>query len=608
MNCQRALSAVLSNLVLVLAAAAIFQAEAQTSPAELAQTVVEQWTAGAEKKFAAVYPFREGRDTLSAALGAQARTAGLAHVIRAGVGQALLLISGVPVLPNSGDATGLSVGFSGVYEARAEDGVWKLHSRIPLDNLGRILAHDMKVTVLPGSGVTIEDRMRVQVTGHDGFAVRLNHTAKIESIRAAGKEPAYRFGGGLLWVELPEGETEWTIRYSIVVEKGPQDTNSACFLESAGHVRNQYIWHPVLGFDSAASWADFHVEVRIPKEFRVSTSIPQTERVEGGDRIIEGKTIQPAVALTLVYDREWNVETRSIGDTRVELFLAPDVEPNAAEIFAEFRSVFELLSKRFGRLPSRYFAIVQARSWKDNPGWRFCSNQAVVSAMTPGPLSVEAPVPTARLGHEIAHFWTSAAVGQARGFLSEGWAVWAESAIVENEFGAQAAKEFWKLNAQMYFLAYDGKASLAEDERNSGVSYVKGPWLFHMLENALGRTAFQEAIAEYSSRSLTIPAGWELLADCAQRHAPAEFDARSFLRPWLTEKRAPRLTTQIAGPSVTIRQEPSAFEFPLVVEASTARGPERRRVWIRGPQTIVTFSSDVSDLKIDPDESLLLAR
>jgi hypothetical protein len=105
------------------------------------------------------------------------------------------------------------------------------------------------------------------------------------------------------------------------------------------------------------------------------------------------------------------------------------------------------------------------------------------------------------------------------------------------------------------------RQALLEDENNAGVAYIQGPWLFRMLEDAMGRIGFQEAIAEYSGRSLVSPAGWELLAECSRRHAPADFDARSFLWPWLTERRAPHLTTQIAGQAVTIRQEPSVFEF-----------------------------------------------
>src|SRR5262249_20247776 len=185
-------------------------------------------------------------------------------------------------------------------------------------------------------------------------------------------------------VDVPEGESELTVRYSIEVEKGPKETNSGCFLENAGHVRNQYFWHPFLGFKSARDFANFHVEVRIPKEYRVTTSLPQTERVAGDERVIEGKTAQPAYALSLVYDREWKVETRSFGAVRVEFFVAPNVQPGVPEIFDEFRSVYGLLSERFGELRSAYVAIVQARSWTDNPGWRFTSNQAVVAANTPG--------------------------------------------------------------------------------------------------------------------------------------------------------------------------------------------------------------------------------
>src|SRR5260370_2724301 len=190
---RRALTAVMSRLVLLVAASVIFRAEAQSSTGELAEAVVERWSEGAEKKLACIYRLREGRNALSAA---KSRTAGLAKVIRASEEQAVLLISGVPLLPNSGDATVAGAEFSGVYEARAEGGAWKLHSRIPLENLGQILAHDLKVSVLPAWGVTVEDRMRIQVKGRDGFALRLNHAAKIQTIRAAGRHRAHRLESG----------------------------------------------------------------------------------------------------------------------------------------------------------------------------------------------------------------------------------------------------------------------------------------------------------------------------------------------------------------------------------------------------------------------------
>jgi hypothetical protein len=46
----------------------------------------------------------------------------------------------------------------------------------------------------------------------------------------------------------------------------------------------------------------------------------------------------------------------------------------------------------------------------------------------------------------------------------------------------------------------------------------------------------------------------------------------------------------------------------VTIEASTAQGVERNRVWIKRAETAVTFSSDLSDVRIDPDKSLLLRR
>jgi hypothetical protein len=557
-----------------------FCARAQNSPSELAHSLVERWTAESP------------------------RVAGLANVIRTSTGQAVLLISGVPKAPNSGDATIGGRDFSGAYQAHSESGRWKLGARIPIEDMGQILAHRMKVAIRPGSGLTVEDRMRIRVKGSNGFAARLNHAAKIDEVRGA----AYLFGGGLLWVDLPEGATELTIRYSIEVEKGPDDTNSGCFLESAGHVRNQYFWHPFFDFSATGDSADFEVEVRIPKAYQVSTSIPQIDRIEGAERIIEGKTVQKAFALTLVYDREWKIERQRFGDIRLELFLAPDIQPDAATIARAFRSVYTLLSRRFGALPGDYFGVVQARSWKDNPGWRFASNQIVVAAAKPGVISMKAPVSAAPMGHEIAHFWTIGATGPAANFLREGWAVWAEKLILENEFGPEAVKEFWKMKATMYFLGQDGNGSLMGDEDNSGLNYVKGPWVFHMLEGALGRDGFDKAIADYSRRTFRGGGGWEALAECAQRYGPPDFDARAFLLPWLAGKSAPHLTSAINGHTVTIRQEPPDFVLPVVVEASTAGGAERHRIWVKGAETSVMFAGNPTDVQIDPDGLLLLRR
>jgi hypothetical protein len=48
--------------------------------------------------------------------------------------------------------------------------------------------------------------------------------------------------------------------------------------------------------------------------------------------------------------------------------------------------------------------------------------------------------------------------------------------------------------------------------------------------------------------------------------------------------------------------------LPVTLEAATSQGIERRLVWIRESKTDVQFADLVSEVRIDPDEVLLLPR
>lgn len=594
--------------VCLVIALTVVHAWCQSSPSELASTVVKRWAGTSAEEFAAVFPFREGRNAFSeSAEGQFDRIGGLAEVVRQGNGEAVLLVSGVSRVENSGDATIYSRGFSGFYESRKEAGHWVLSSRIPLEKQGRILAHRIRVRVKPGDGIDVEDRMRIKVEGENGFAVRLNYRANLRQVKIGTHAVKRLFGGGLLWVGLEAGEVELTIDYSIAVEEGPNDTNSGCFLRKAGHIRNQYFWHPFFDFNSPGDQADFEIEARIPKAYKLSTSLPQTEHIEGAYREVEAKSIRPTFALTLVYDRDWNVITENFDGLRLELFLTPEFKPSPAAVVEEFRSVYAMLSGRFGTPKTGYFGIVEARS-KEGNGWHFASNQVVVAAGWPRVFSTKDDFPRAFLGHEIGHLWTNGS-GPAANFLQEGWATYVESLVLEREFGSDIEKQFWRKEAEDYFNDYDGKASLLEDEVNGGVSYSKGAWLFRMLEEASGEEAFRNAIREYSSRSLAQAAGWEVLAECFEHQLVPGFHARTFLMPWLVEKNAPRITAEPKGSMVIVHESEPLFTLPVTIEATTLKGPQQQTTWIRGQETEVSFAADaVSNPKVDPDGLLLLRR
>lgn len=586
---------------------AVCRVQAQSSPQELANTISQRWTANSTAEFAAVYPFREAQQLhANIAKAKLQRVNGLASVIRADRMKAALLLSGVPLTGNSGDDTSYGMGFSAIYEAVAEGERWKLDRQIPLDEIGQILSQRIDLLLRPGHGVDIEDRLRVRVKSTNGFAARLNHHADVRSVRAGGREVRHQFGGGLLWVDLPEGEAEVTLAYSLEVERAPADTNSGCFTEDFGHIRNQYSWHPWFGFDSAGDHSEFQVVARIPKEYSLTTSLPQTERVEGAERIVDAKSVQPSFALTLAYDREWRVSKERAGDLRLELFVTPAFRPGTAAIVEEFRQVHSILANRFGEPDSGYVAVVQLRADQGNY-WHFNSNQAVFAAGSPGFVSVKERDPAAKLGHEIGHFWTNGS-GPAANFLREGWATYVESLVLEQEFGHDTAALFWKQHARAYFDHYDGRMSIWNSGNETDLNYDKGSWIFRMLEAAVGTEKFQKAMTEFSKRSLAGSADWETLADCLERQKAPDFDARQFLLPWLKEKRAPRLTAQADGRTVTIVQAGPAFILPVTVEGTTSKGTERHIVWIRDSQTKVQFTEVVSGVRIDPDGLLLLAR
>jgi hypothetical protein len=295
-------------LPIFMATTAICRIYGQSSPQELANTVLQRWTEDSAAAFASQFPFREGQETHSNALRSKLeRAKGLSSVIHADQNRAAILLSGVPLTGNSGDDTIYGMGFSGIYEALADGERWRLDRQIPLDETGQIIAHQLKVGLRPGSGLDAEDRLRVRVKGAYGFAARLNHRATLRSVRAGGREVRHQFGGGLIWVDLPQGEAELTIEFSLEVERAPREPNSGCFTENFGHIRNQYFWHPMFGFNSTGDQADFQLQVRMPKKYSLTTSLPQTGHIEGGERVVEARSVQHTFALTLAYDREWKM-------------------------------------------------------------------------------------------------------------------------------------------------------------------------------------------------------------------------------------------------------------------------------------------------------------
>ena len=580
----------------------------QSSPLALARQIQDTYVHGSRDQFDAIFPFEGGRKLVALADSTgTGRVAGLASVAYQTKDLAVLLIAGVLQRSSSAQATIESREFSGLYTAVPTPAGWRLSRQVPIDESNRIASHQITARVHPGSALNVTDRMRVEAGADYGFAVRLNHAAVLRRALWNGKPVRYLFGGGLFWADLPKGGSgTLVLDYILRVDQPLACTGSGCFLPHAGHVRDEYFWHPFFDFNSARDRANFAITVRIPKEYELSTSVPQSERVRGTERIIRGQSERPTFALSLFYDDAWTRSVIERNGVRLELFVAKDFTPSRQELTAVFEDTFALLTDRFGEPGGGYLAVVQARA-RAGGGWHFNSNQAIVTGgQGGGPPFRTSGAPRAFFSHEIAHLWTRGA-GPATNFLQEGWARFAESLILRSKFGEQVERRFWEAQEKDFFDNFDGKSSILDDPGNSGVAYSKGAWIFKMLENILGEKRFNAAMRRFSQESIQRPRDWQELAACLSEASPS-FDAARFLLPWLQQTDAPSLEVRIEGSRIIVKQGTSPFFLPVQVEYQVKGLKRRRSLLLQTTETSLDAGEPVENVILDPDHLLLLKR
>jgi hypothetical protein len=581
-----------------------------SSPEALARLVMKQFASGSPEEFKRIYPFDDGRAFLEdVARRGWVRRSGLSRVVWSAPNRAVLLLSGYAVFGNSGDETTRSRTFSGFYEATKSNGSWMLSRKLPIDAENRIHTHQLAVKVTPGEGLQVTDTMEISVGGFYGFAVRLNHRARISTVQLNGKAVEYAFDGGLLWMRVPGSATaRLLLTYVLDVEHDPKaNPNSGSFQSDYGHVRSQYIWHPLLDFNNIEARSIFDITVQVPTKFYLSTSLPQTDRIAGKIRVVRGQTKLPVNTATLAYDCGWQPYVLRFGEVRLEAFVTPDFKPARAELETAFQKTYQLLLSRFGKPKSDYFAVAQARARRGS-GWHFLSNNLIVTGVNGGVTSTPSPFPAAMLGHELSHTWTQP-TGPGGLFLMEGWATFIESYLLTSEYGAAVGQAFWEAHRNWYETGgFDGQISIIGDLNNNGVAYSKGAWILRLLRDVLGEDTFMRGMRAYIQIRPGQPAGIkEFVLAMSQA---ARRDLWALLKPWVEEKTIPNIQAHIEGQQAIFSQIGFVFELPLEVEFLTSTGSVRRTIQLKQRETRldITDLGTVTNIYIDPDHHLLLRR
>ena len=603
---------------------------------------MSRFASGSPEAFDSVYPDPLGRDVVrSAAQARNLRRADLGRVVWQDRDRAVLLLAGtvyparerpLPLDAAAGsDETNRVRRLSGFYEAVRSNGAWTLARQLPLDSMNYIRSQTIHATVTPGQGLESTDTLVIDVGSPYGFAARFNSAARIASMELDGRAVPYEFGGGVFWFQAaPKRNARLVLRYALTESRlgaaSSRDSTAAGATPAYGAYHNTDAWHPFFNYDSGNHFARLTATVRIPAEYRLTTSVPQTETMANGVRTVVAKSMHPQFLLALAYDRDWKVQsstiTTSFGPVRVETFLTPDFRFSHDTLVTVTRRVYDVLAKRFGepQAPTRYVALVANRA-VGRGGFSVRMNNLVVGGS--GATRLDDPVlgPSHVVAHEIAHGWTMNASGFAANMLQEGWAVFAEGAVIGALYGPEMESAFWERQRTGYMTGVDragfaggfeGRQSILANPDNGRIHYFKGSWVLRSLEHAMGRERFDRGVRDYIALRLSaVPAGHEEFITAMSKAAGR--DMRPFILPWLDGKYIPDVDAHVDGQRVVVtqRQPDVLFDLPIDLALTTGSGSTVRRAirLTRRTDTVnVADLGTVAEVRVDPDHRFLLRR
>ena len=612
------------------------------SPDSLVHLVLARFATGTAAAFDSVYPDPLGRVVVAgAAQRKQLRTPGIGRVLWSDASRAVLLITGTV---HDGHATGIETGsdetnrvrrLSGLYEARRSGAAWMLVRQLPFDTLNDIRAQVLHVDIEPGRVSRIVDTLTIDAGSPYGFATRLNNATQLHLVRLDGTAVPYALGGGVLWIDTrarKPGRSQLVLAYSIAAQHDAKATTgdsanvkpatSPDTLPAYGAMNNTDAWHPFFNYDSGNDFSQLTVTATIPAQYRLTTSVPQTESVKNGIRTVHGTSIHPQFLLALLYDRAWTPVTQQVndGEFTLETFFAPSFPFSPDTIAKTAGFVYHVLVPRFGepQAPSRYLAVVEDRQL-GHSGWQVRMNNAVISGDSATMLDEPALGPSFAFAHEVAHGWTMNSSGLAANFLQEGWATFCESLVLGATYGPDMERAFWERMRTSYvtgldragFLGgFEGKQSILDNPDNGRIHYSKGSWILHELDYVLGDSTFDRGMRAFISTNGEGPHGYpEFIADMS---TAAGRDLTSFIMPWLAGKYIPDVEARVEGSSLIVTQAQPDVTFDLPLDVAIVSGSDTTRKAVHLVSRADTVPLDqpggVTRVLVDPDHHFLLRR
>ena len=465
--------------------------------------------------------------------------------------------------------------------------------------------HDIELRLDPdGQRVVATDRFHHHGPGFLTFS--LHPDLRPQAVRVAGEptevQPT-RTGSTTRWrsvTPLPPGKHTVTIRYAgqpDAADPGLRITADGTALIGSAH------WIP----DLDSNRITYRLRIEHPPDYPV---------------VAPGAAAKPSPEGVTVYRQEMPVTSASLlgGPYRVRTQLAATELPIATYLHADVtnqapqlhRAAAEAVlrfSQRYGRYPHPRLAVVSSPGAEGLafPGITYLSRRIL-------PLPF---VPERSLPHEILHNWWGNGVYRApySGNWTEGLTTFGADYRAAAERSSAAARTLRRQWLADYASYHDGadeqplRSFQAPVNRTSrSLGYNKGAFLWIMLRDRIGRSAFEEGLRRFYEANVYQQASWQDLRRAFE--AASGRDLMPFFGQWLDRAGAPRVRideVRRASEAIVLHlsQEAPAYRLRLPVVMDLTNGARIRRI-IHFDQESQRFrfplpDREIAAIRVDPN-------
>ncbi len=449
------------------------------------------------------------------------------------------------------------------------------------------LHHDIEIRLNPTSS-KLDVTDRIEVSGHAALAIKLAPGLELEEAEIDGDAVTPTNDGGVLWIDLPEGETSAvTLSYGGVLENDDSRGGLSPLLASEGGFLPYGLGWLANG-GSESDWVTYELTVTTTAPYQAIVTGEMTEETDAdGDYqatfVASHRTEPPSI-----FVGEFKIDERDHNGIRLRTYFPADQQQLAETYLDQSAGYIDLFEDRIGDYPYDGFSMIAAPLpvGLGFPGLTYISAQILRMPF----------MQTRSLAHEILHNWWANGVfiDYSEGNWAEGLTTYmADYALAEIEGSDKAEqmrlgwlRDFSALPEErdQPLTAFRSKGHDADQV----VGYNKVALVLHMLKQEIGEEAFKAGLKAFWSAYRFQSAAWSDLQTSFESESGR--DLAGFFEPWLTTKGAPRLTLDSArlkevedGFEINIELSSDRPDYDLLVpvQIETQAGIEERTLRVQ---------------------------